>query len=39
MLRHKDELRITPADVVRFKDERLSSGVSARTVKAATEQP
>jgi integrase len=33
MVRHEDALRITPADVVRFKDERLASGVSARTVK------
>lgn len=32
-LGHDDAARITPDDIVRFKDHRLASGISARTVK------
>jgi Phage integrase, N-terminal SAM-like domain len=32
-LDHNDASRVTPEDVVRFKDHRLANGVSAKTVK------
>jgi integrase len=32
-LGHDDAARVTPDDVIRFKDHRLASGVSAKTVK------
>jgi integrase len=32
-LGHDDATRVTPQDVIRFKDSRLASGIGARTVK------
>jgi integrase len=32
-LEHDDAKRVTPEDVVRFKDHRLANGISAKTVK------
>ena len=32
-LRHDDAARVTPEDVLRFKDHRIAAGVSGRTVK------